>query len=90
MYSVRTYYEAQVFYDLAQDSKLDYSFFEEKVEEHALMKLDQEFSVEVVTTSGGAAHSPYVTITGESKDQVDKAAKALVRYIRRFKGHKFY
>lgn len=82
-YYKRIITECEVHYDV--DGYDSY----EKIENFAFALADRH-NVKCMNTGPGPDWEAYILIKGGSEVETEKAAKKLVRYIKRFKNHKLY
>lgn len=86
MYTIRRIHEVEIHYNFIGKYNKDAY---EMVDDYAF-KICGELNVECRRTGKGPAWNAYLVLTTEYRVDVEKAAKKIVGYIKKFKGHVFY
>lgn len=82
-YYKQKYTECEIHYDV--EGYENYA----KIEKFAF-ELEEPHNVKCTNTGQGPAWEAYIVLRGEDEVETERATKKLVRYIKRFKTHRFY
>jgi xanthine/CO dehydrogenase XdhC/CoxF family maturation factor len=88
MLVIETLYKCEIHWDSPVVTDWSKKTPDERITDYAFY-VTYDTDVICSTTAAGHAWNAYVVLTGHNKTDVTRCAKAIARYIKRFKGIKF-